>query len=69
MAATEVRSTAAIRREISRLREEVASSAQALRQRVNTMVDWRAWVRSHPVKFTAGALALGLWLGLRGDAR
>ncbi len=69
MSATEVRSTEAIRREIGRLREQVASSAQALRHRVTDLTDWHSWVRSHPLKFTASALLLGFWLGFRGNPR
>ncbi len=54
-----------IRREIARAREEVAESAVALRERVETLTDVEGWVKSRPLEFTLAAFALGFVIGYR----
>ena len=56
-----------VREEIERAREQVASSARALRQQVAMRTDWREWVRRQPYLWVAGALAVGVLIGRRSD--
>ncbi len=61
------RDAAEVREEIERAREQVASSARALRQQVAMRADWRESVRRRPYLCLAGALAVGFVLGMRMD--
>lgn len=54
-----------VRQEIARAREQIASSAEALRQEVAVVTDWREWVRRRPGACLAGAFALGFLIGCR----
>jgi len=63
------RTPAEVRAEIERTREEIVSSANALRREMAMRMDWKRWVRQNPGLFIAGALALGFWLGTRGARR
>jgi hypothetical protein len=63
------RTPAEVRAEIERTREEIVSSAHALRREMAMRMDWKRWVRQNPGLFIAGALALGFWLGTRGARR
>jgi hypothetical protein len=58
-----------VRAEIERTREEIVSSANALRREMAMRMDWKRWVRQNPGLFIAGALVLGFWLGMRGARR
>jgi hypothetical protein len=51
--------------EIERAREQIATSAAALRQEVAMTTDWREWVRKKPLWFLAGAFAVGVFIGTR----
>ncbi len=59
------RSLADVRAEIDRTREEIVSSAAALREQVAMRMDWRRWVRRNPGFFLASAFGEGVWLGSR----
>lgn len=65
MATLSKRTPDEIRREIAQAREEVASSALALRERVDTLTNFSTWVRKHPLEFVGGAFALGFIVGYR----
>lgn len=58
---------AKVREEIERAREQVVSSARALRQQVAMRTDWREWVRRQPYLCVAGALAMGIVIGRRSN--
>ncbi len=55
----------AVRLEMDRTREQIASSAAGLRHEVALRTDWRVWVRERPLVFVAGAFAVGFLLGNR----
>jgi hypothetical protein len=55
--------------EIARTRARVAGSLVALRREMARRVDWREWVRLHPLSFVAGAFLLGALLGSRQQRR
>jgi len=59
------RSTAELKEDIERAREQIATSANALREEVAAKTDWREWVRQRPGLAIAGAIALGVFLGTR----
>ncbi len=59
------RDPAEVREEIERAREQVASSARALRQEVAMRIDWREWVGRWPYAFLVGALGIGFLIGRR----
>jgi hypothetical protein len=59
------RSPEQVRAEIERVREQIVSSATALREEVAMRTDWREWVRRRPGLVLAGAFALGFWIGSR----
>jgi hypothetical protein len=63
------RTPADVRAEIERTREEIVSSANALRREMAMRMDWKRWVRQNPGLFIAGAFVLGFWLGARGARR
>ncbi len=63
------RTPAEVRAEIERTREEIVSSANALRREMAMRMDWKRWVRQNPGLFIAGALVLGFWLGTRSARR
>jgi hypothetical protein len=55
-----VRDPAAIRAGIERARQEVEQSVAELRSNVSETLDWRNYVRRHPVAVFGCALALGM---------
>ncbi len=59
------RDAAEVREEIERAREQLASSVGALRREVAMRTDWREWIRRHPYRCLAGALAVGFLIGRR----
>ncbi|ADO71259.1 DUF3618 domain-containing protein [Stigmatella aurantiaca] len=61
----EPRSPEALRAEIERTRAELSTSVSALREEVAAAVDWREWVRTHPLAFVGAAFAVGFVLGQR----
>jgi hypothetical protein len=60
--ADNVRDPAAIRAGIERARQEIEESVAELRTNVSETLDWRNFVRKHPVGAFAGALALGMFV-------
>ena len=54
-----------VREEIDRARDQIASSAVALRQEISAKTDWREWIRGRPTAFILGAFAVGLMFGIR----
>ncbi len=63
------RTPAEVRAEIERTREEIVSSANALRREMAMRMDWKRWVRQNPGFFIAGAFVLGFWFGIRSARR
>ncbi|HKD38847.1 MAG TPA: hypothetical protein VKB87_01035 [Myxococcaceae bacterium] len=59
------RDAAEVRAEIQRAREQIASSAEALRHEVAVRTDWREWVRRKPALFLMGAFAAGFLIARR----
>ncbi len=59
------RDPAEIRAEIERTREQISSSAEALRREVTVRTDWREWVRRRPALCLVGAFAVGLLIARR----
>jgi hypothetical protein len=59
------RDSAQVRAEIERAREQVASSAEALRREVAVRTDWREWVRRKPALCLMGAFAAGFLIARR----
>jgi len=57
------RSSAEIRADIERQREELGHSVQALRGRVNELTDWRRQVREHRRELIIGAAVVGFAVG------
>jgi hypothetical protein len=55
-----VRDPAAIRAGIERARQEIEQSVADLRTNVSETLDWRNFVRKHPLAIFGGALALGM---------
>lgn len=53
------------RAEIDRRRDELTSSAVALRERVQTLTDWHHWVDEAPWALVGGAFALGFVIAYR----
>ena len=62
---TRRRSQEEVRREIARAREDVQTTALALRQKVDAMTSIDEWVRKHPLEIVGAAFALGLIVGYR----
>jgi len=56
---------ALLRASITRTREELVETAEALRHSVRETLDWRTWVRRHPAVALGAAVGLGVWLGHR----
>jgi uncharacterized protein DUF3618 len=59
------RSSAEIRADIERQREELSHSVEALRHRVAELTDWRRQVREHRRELIIGAAVLGFAIGAR----
>jgi hypothetical protein len=59
------KTSAELRLEIARARQQIATSAAALRHEVAMTTDWREWVRRRPLLCVGGAFALGLAISLR----
>ena len=57
------RSSAEIRAEIERQREELSNSVEALRNRVSDLTDWRRQVREHRRELVIGAAVVGFAVG------
>jgi hypothetical protein len=55
-----VRDPAAIRAGIERARQEIEQSVAELRTNVSETLDWRNYVRAHPVAVFGGAVVLGV---------
>jgi ElaB/YqjD/DUF883 family membrane-anchored ribosome-binding protein len=62
MADVTPRDPAAIRAGIERARQEIEQSVNDLRANVSDKLNWRSFVRRHPVATFGGALAVGLVL-------
>jgi ElaB/YqjD/DUF883 family membrane-anchored ribosome-binding protein len=56
------REPAAIRAGIERARQEIEQSMSDLRANVSESLNWRTFVRRHPVAAFGGALAVGILL-------
>jgi len=59
------RSSAEIRRDIDTQRQQLGSSVEALRGRVNELTDWRRQAREHKRELIIGAAAVGFLVGIR----
>ena len=59
------RSAAEIRRDIELQRQQLGSSVEALRYKVNELTDWRRQVREHKQQLIVGAAAVGFVIGVR----
>ena len=57
------RSSAEIRADIERQREELSHSVEALRNRVTELTDWRRQVREHRRELVVGAAIVGFAIG------
>jgi hypothetical protein len=57
-----VRDPADIRAGIERARHEIEQSVNELRTNVSETLDWRNFVRKHPVGVFCGGLAVGILL-------
>jgi hypothetical protein len=57
------RSSAEIRADIERQREELSHSVEALRGRVTELTDWRRQVREHKRELVIGAAVVGFAIG------
>jgi len=60
MAETTSRDPAAIRAGIERARQEIEQSVSDLRANVSDKLNWRSFVRRHPVATFCGAAFIGL---------
>ncbi len=56
------RDAEAIRAGIERARREIEQSVYALRANVSDTLNWRSFVRRHPVAVFAGAMLTGMWI-------
>jgi Protein of unknown function (DUF3618) len=63
------RSPEQIRRDIDLRRQQLGSSVEALRGRVNELTDWRRQVRTHKRELIIGAAAVGFAIGVRAMLR
>lgn len=59
------RTPAEIRRDIDFRRQQLGTSVEALRGRVNELTDWRRQVREHKRELIIGAAAVGFVIGVR----
>jgi hypothetical protein len=57
------RSSAQIRADVERQREELSHSVEALRNRVTELTDWRRQVREHRRELIIGAAIVGFAVG------
>lgn len=57
------RSSAQIRADIERQREQLSHSVEALRTRVTELTDWRRQVREHRRELIVGAAIVGFAVG------
>ena len=57
------RSSAQIRADIERQREDLSRSVEALRGRVTELTDWRRQVREHRRELVIGAAVVGFAVG------
>jgi hypothetical protein len=57
------RSSAEIREDIERQRQELSHSVEALRGRVAELTDWRRQVREHSRELVIGAAVVGFAIG------
>ena len=62
---TEPRSSQQIREDIHRQRQQLGTSVDALRNRVNELTDWRSQVAEHREQLIAGAVVIGFVVGAR----
>jgi hypothetical protein len=63
------RSAAEIRRDIELQRQQLGSSVEALRHKVNELTDWRRQVRDHKQQLIVGAAVVGFAIGVRAMMR
>ena len=59
------RSSVEIRRDIDVQRQQLGTSVEALRGRVNELTDWRRQAREHKKELIIGAAAVGFLVGIR----
>ena len=59
------RTPAEIRRDIDLQRQQLGTSVEALRGRVNELTDWRRQAREHKRELVIGAAAVGFLVGIR----
>ena len=59
------RSSAEIRRDIDLQRQQLGTSVEALRGKVNELTDWRRQAREHKKELIIGAAAVGFLVGIR----
>ena len=62
---TQPRSAEQIREDIQSQRQELGSSVEALRDRVNDLTDWRRQLDEHRQQLIAGAAVVGFLIGAR----
>jgi len=63
------RSPAEIRRDIELRRQQLGTSVEALRGRVNDLTDWRRQAEEHKQQLIMGAAAVGFFVGVRAMMR
>jgi hypothetical protein len=63
------RSPAEIRRDIELQRQQLGTSVEALRHKVNELTDWRRQVEEHKQQLIVGAAAVGFVIGVRAMLR
>jgi hypothetical protein len=63
------RSPEQIRRDIDLRRQQLGSSVEALRGKVNELTDWRRQVRTHKRELIIGAAVVGFAIGARAMLR
>jgi transposase-like protein len=59
------RTSEEIRRDIDAQRQQLGTSVEALRGRVNELTDWRRQAREHKKELIIGAAAVGFLVGIR----
>jgi hypothetical protein len=59
------RSAEEIRRDIDLQRQQLGTSVEALRGKVNELTDWRRQAREHKKELMIGAAAVGFLVGIR----
>ena len=62
---TEPRSSQQIREDIQRQRQQLGTSVDQLRGRVNELTDWRSQVEEHREQLIKGAAVVGFLVGAR----